>query len=128
VSFWQFLEWWQLNDLRCQQQQTNDLMEQNNQLLEKIRRMQLTPAQRAREDVLRAAEAQLATEKEKKTTQRFYLIWSLILVVCISLATWTGWASQPHPTTTAYLEGPSPTPTVQAQPDYAPRAELVHSP
>ena len=98
-------------------------MEENNQLLEQIRRMQLTPAQRAREDALRAAEAQLAAERRKQNT-RCALILSAIVVCIVVLGSWV---SPSHAAVHTTVE-PIATPIVQTQPGYAPRAELVRLP
>jgi hypothetical protein len=120
---WHFIELFALDALWRQQRQTNDLMEQNNQLLEQIRRMQLTPAQRAREDALRAAEAQLAAERRKQTI-RCVLILSAIVFCLVVLGSWT---SPSHAAVHAAVE-PRATPIVETQSGYAPRAELVRLP
>jgi hypothetical protein len=52
------IEWFQLNNLQNQQEQTNELLEQ---IREQISRSQLTPAERVQED----AAAKLAWEKDK---------------------------------------------------------------
>jgi hypothetical protein len=67
---------WQLWRNNRQQRHTNDLLEQNNQLLEQIRRNTLTPAQRAAED---AAEA----ERQKQNTKVFCLMLLTLLLVAL---------------------------------------------
>jgi hypothetical protein len=114
------------------QQQHNALLQQQNELLEQIRRNQLTPAQRAAEDALRArkamllaAEAQLAAEKRKKQD----------LIACIACAVGLGlivlfWAFSIHNgPTSSQTTSVQPTETpVQPTETPAPHAELVQLP
>src|SRR5271165_6990845 len=124
MSLWNFIEWWQLNDIRGQQRQNNDLVEQNNQLLEQIRRLQLTPAQRAAEDAQRAAEdaqraAAAKAEKEREWRDAKLILWG-ILGIAAAIIVWVA-ASQPHasavPVQTSYAGAvPDTTPTPEATP------------
>jgi hypothetical protein len=129
---WGFWEWCRLNDIAQQQQQANELLAQNNQLLEKIRRLQLTPAQRAREDALRAAEAQLALEEERAKERReaIAIVAILAFIGIVFIAAWiAGTLNLVHASPdTAVVAQPTPTPIVQVQPGYAPKAELVRLP
>jgi hypothetical protein len=50
MSFWNIIEWCQLNDIKDGQRNANHLLAQNNALLEQIRRLQMSPAERAAED------------------------------------------------------------------------------
>lgn len=124
-----FIFWWLwLSDIQDRQDQTNNLIAQNNRLLEKIRRLQLTPVQRAREDALRAAEAQLEAERNKT---RNIVVWCIfvpiaILLVMYCLSGTPAQATTPVPsyqTTTEIAPTPTPTPTT-----FAPRAQLVRLP
>jgi hypothetical protein len=116
---------WQTNK---ELQRLGELQQQNNALLEQIRRMQLTPAQRAAEDqqrarlkILHAAEAQLAREREHTA---YFLILCFLTMVIGFIA--IGSALQAHPAVQAIPAQVQTTAT--PKPDYAPRAELVRLP
>ncbi len=113
-----------------QQRRTNDLLEQNNQLLEKIRRLQLTPAERAKEDAQRAAaHARLAAERARDIKCGGVLLLGLGLVV-LALFLWgkmANVANHPnHPVASPAIETAAP--ASQPTHDWAPRAELVRQP
>jgi hypothetical protein len=124
----QFFDWVMLSN----QWRTNRILEENaelanqtNQLLEQIRRQQLTPAERTREDqqrarakVLRAAEEQL--EREQQHTIGFWALFFLTAVIGLFAISS---ALQAHPGTQAQA-----IPVAAPSPDYAPRAELVRLP
>jgi hypothetical protein len=145
MSLWNLIEWWQLDNIQGKQQRTNDLMAQNNQLLEQIRRLQLTPEQLAIEEAQRAAAARAQAERDRRNTG-----WCLGLgaVIIIAFLIWAVAfaASRSSPATSAvpaneqypgaiYI-GPAATPEIQptatpaATPDDhpAPRAQLVKLP
>jgi hypothetical protein len=73
---------WFLNS--TQRNKTNNLLEQNNQLLEQIRRQGLTPAERAAEDAQR--KAKLAAEKARREAQDKAVGLALLLLVAILFA------------------------------------------
>lgn len=77
--------------------------------------------QREQQAAKQAAEERL----RKKRARRLLIIFAGVVAIIALAANWNATRVR---TTTTYLEGPSPTPTVQAQPGYAPRAELVRSP
>jgi hypothetical protein len=106
------------NDL---QRRANELQQQNNALLEQIRRMQLTPAQRAAEDkrreqlaARREAEAQLALER--KHTLYFWMLFGITVLIGLFAI---GAALDAHPAAVQSFQA------VYAPPSPAPPAESV---
>jgi hypothetical protein len=80
---------WQLWRNNRQQRQTNDLLAQNNQLLEQIRRNTLTPAQRAAEDHQRALDDAADAAREKENLK---LVGLILLVIGLVVLWVTGFA------------------------------------
>jgi hypothetical protein len=122
---------------------SNDLQEQNNRLLEQIRRNSLTPAERADEDAAHARKAALQAAEEKLQEERKWRIlgWTFVIVVIAVVATATYWHTAQERTTTTYagqaasytVVEATPTPAAQPEarvrvippPPIARRAELV---
>jgi hypothetical protein len=125
--------WWVLSNqdetnekLQC----ANDLQQQNNQLLEQIRRLQLTPEQRAAEDkqreqlaARREAEAQLAQEREHTA---YYLIFCFLTAVIGLCGISLGLQAHPiHPIVQASQAYPGAVPDIQVEPAVQPKPTPV---
>lgn len=117
MSFWNIIEWCQLNDIKDGQRNANDLLAQNNALLEQIRRLQMTPAERAAEDAerKRIAEAKKARDaRDAKTTLIACLcVLSLIfiIIICASATSQSGPAGPVVHTEWTPPPAPMPQPT-----------------